>query len=235
MSKRKADTTNPSVPAEPNPGPASTPSEESLDDINIRMRTRLKCGQPVLVDYITLGEARQFPIYSTFAKPMKRDRPTLCPNAEPKVPEGLLPAIQERFRELQLIGKDESLHWVGRQATIDTLCTCSSPGSASVSSQDSQAPAPPVWLGGKSFFVDGKHVSLGYSEAKVAETFAVHQRAMGAEELKKLSGIGDPVKTLKSLLKKAGWMHFGRLPKKKGTGYFLHIRDGRENLPETSQ
>jgi hypothetical protein len=82
------------------------------------------------VDNIDLGNGRCFPLYRLDCKPSNAALPAICPRAMPKPPvelrpEGdLLAHIEARYRSLGLIGKDQSLHWVGRQNTIESTCTC---------------------------------------------------------------------------------------------------------------
>src|SRR5437899_5599507 len=72
-----------------------------------------------------------FPIYLYWCKPVGGNQPTLCVNADPPRNErdrqvllGYLPQIAERFRQMHLIKEGQTIHWVGRQSTLGTLCRC---------------------------------------------------------------------------------------------------------------
>jgi hypothetical protein len=99
------------------------------------------------VDYILLGENRTFPIYRNWCVPVPGSSPSLCPNADPPADEAdrkvllaLLPDIEKRFRSLRLIGKGQTIHWVGRQERLGTVCMCFRNGV-----KDTGSPAKPVW------------------------------------------------------------------------------------------
>jgi hypothetical protein len=82
------------------------------------------------IDDLRLANGKQFPIFRMDCKPSTLSVPSICPGAEPKLPVELRPdgdmlsEIEARFRELCLIGEEETIHWVGRQATPATHCTC---------------------------------------------------------------------------------------------------------------
>jgi hypothetical protein len=83
------------------------------------------------IDYIQLGQQRIFWIYRDWCKPVQGSEPSICPNADPPADKadhaGLLsfmPAIEKRCRELNLIGVGQTIHWVGEQARLGTVCTC---------------------------------------------------------------------------------------------------------------
>jgi hypothetical protein len=65
---------------------------------------------------------KSFPIANTDCKPIPGCEPLICPRAKPKPPPELLPEIERRFRELQLVGRGQTILWVGRQAEMETLC-----------------------------------------------------------------------------------------------------------------
>jgi len=84
-----------------------------------------------LLDEITLGEGRRFPIRRYWCKPAPGPTPSICPNADPPAEDAdrkallvYLPRIAKRFRELHLIGEQQTIHWVGRQASLGTVCRC---------------------------------------------------------------------------------------------------------------
>ncbi len=84
-----------------------------------------------LVDMIQLGEGRTFPIYRYWCQPVEGNEPSICPNADPPaapqdraVLRQYLLAIEQRFRDLHLVGDGQTIHWVGRQASLGTLCRC---------------------------------------------------------------------------------------------------------------
>src|SRR5207249_1164558 len=69
-------------------------------------------------------------------------KPSICPSAEPKPPVRLrrdgemMADLEKLFRELHLVGDGETIHWVGRQTTVETTCVCHlsslAPGPASL-------------------------------------------------------------------------------------------------------
>jgi hypothetical protein len=84
-----------------------------------------------LVDAIILGEGRRFPIYRYWCNPAPGPSPSICPNADPPSDQAdrealmaFLPQIEQRFRELNLVGENQTIHWVGRQARLGTRCKC---------------------------------------------------------------------------------------------------------------
>lgn len=97
------------------------------------------------VDSITLPGGRRFDVYRDDVKPSRMSLPAVCPNADPKPPEELRPPgvmlaeLDFRFRDLGLVGPDESIHWVGRLRRRDHWCTCDlTPASLA-------APRPHAW------------------------------------------------------------------------------------------
>jgi hypothetical protein len=84
-----------------------------------------------LVDEILLGEGRRFPICRYWCKPVAGEVPSICPSADPPTDEAdrnalleYLPMIAERFRQLGWVQKGQTVHWVGRQARLGTVCRC---------------------------------------------------------------------------------------------------------------
>lgn len=84
----------------------------------------------ILVDTILLPNGRYFDVYRDDIKGTRYSLPSVCPHAEPKLPLELRPEgdiladLECRFRDLGLIGPDESIHWVGRQDRRETRCGC---------------------------------------------------------------------------------------------------------------
>lgn len=62
------------------------------------------------------------PIANTDCMPIPGTKPLVCPRSAPKLPGELMPRVEERFRSLRLIGSDQTVLWVGRQARPETLC-----------------------------------------------------------------------------------------------------------------
>jgi hypothetical protein len=62
------------------------------------------------------------PILNTDCIPIACAKPLICPRSSPKLPVELLPQVETRFRGLRLVGPDQTILWVGRQARMDTLC-----------------------------------------------------------------------------------------------------------------
>src|SRR5262249_44592170 len=80
---------------------------------------------------IELGEGQHFPIYRDWCIAAPGTTPTICPNADPPADDAdrralsqYLPEISQQFRDLHLIGEDQTIHWVGRQARLATVCHC---------------------------------------------------------------------------------------------------------------
>jgi hypothetical protein len=78
----------------------------------------------VEIDGIWLGERKYFPIWNTWAKIVRGSQPSVCPVADPQLHVRDLPLVEQRFRELRWLQNDTTIHWVGRQATYETLCHC---------------------------------------------------------------------------------------------------------------
>jgi len=82
------------------------------------------------VDVIRLARGQQFALYRSDCKPSSAVLPSVCPKADPKLPVELQPdgdmlaEIDARYRSLHLIGDDQTIHWVGRELTPETSCTC---------------------------------------------------------------------------------------------------------------
>jgi hypothetical protein len=83
-----------------------------------------------LVECIILANGKRFPVYRRDCKPVPGAKPSICPSAEPKPPARLRPPgemmedLEQRFRDLRLVGDEETIHWVGRQATVESTCVC---------------------------------------------------------------------------------------------------------------
>src|SRR5262249_16813825 len=54
--------------------------------------------------------------------PIPGTKPLVCPRSAPKLPVELLPGVEQRFRSLHLVGPDQTILWVGRQARMETVC-----------------------------------------------------------------------------------------------------------------
>ena len=110
-----------------------------------------ECDVPhVVIDAITLGCGKQFPIRGRYGIGVKAASPSLCPKANPNLPQEFLTDVERRFKEMGLVGQDESLHWVGDQADISTLCMCfrpGGPGAIQPNCQPEQAKQPSVSVG----------------------------------------------------------------------------------------
>jgi hypothetical protein len=85
-----------------------------------------------VVDEILLGEGRTFPIYRYWCKTVPGKKPSVCPNAEPPANRAerrallaYLPGIEKMFRERGCLPEGQTIHWVGRQANLATICRCS--------------------------------------------------------------------------------------------------------------
>jgi nucleoside phosphorylase len=94
------------------------------------------------VDAVILGEGRRFPIYRYWCKAVAGGTPSICPNADPPADEKdraallhYLPAIEQRFRGLGLVRDGQTIHWVGRQSSLGTLCRCPPPSEPTIGHQ----------------------------------------------------------------------------------------------------
>jgi hypothetical protein len=82
------------------------------------------------IESIILAQGRHFPVYRLEGKPSSRALPSSCPKADPKPPVELRPdgelmaELEATYRSQHIIDGEQSLHWVGRQKTADTTCTC---------------------------------------------------------------------------------------------------------------
>lgn len=81
-----------------------------------------------VIDQIFIGPVapgcvpRATPIYPDDCKTIPGAKPLACPRAKPLPPASMLPAIDKRFREVGLIGPKETILWVGKQDSVDSLC-----------------------------------------------------------------------------------------------------------------
>ncbi len=103
----------------------------SWQELNAYQESATFQNSNFLVDEIILGEGLRFPIYRYWCVPVDGNKPSLCPNADPPRDEKdrqallqYLPDIATRFRQLHLIKEGQTIHWVGRQVTLSTLCRC---------------------------------------------------------------------------------------------------------------
>ncbi|HEX4612168.1 MAG TPA: hypothetical protein VH092_28500, partial [Urbifossiella sp.] len=102
-------------------------------------------GTNFMVDTISLPGGGRFDLYRDDVKPSRASLPSVCRRAEPKPPEELRPPgvlladFEFRFRDLGLIGRDETIHWVGRQQRREEWCSCELAPAALA------GPRPPVW------------------------------------------------------------------------------------------
>jgi nucleoside phosphorylase len=139
-----------------------------------------------LVDMIRLGEGRTFPIYRYWCRVVEGKEPSICPNADPPadprdraVLRHYLPAIERRFRDLHLVEDGQTIHWVGRQASLGSLCRCFVPSAqaevagavpASTTHEDSMTTEPiPYTLGQLIFDLEGSERAY-QDNLRVADT-----------------------------------------------------------------
>lgn len=82
-----------------------------------------------LVDVIILGptpaHGNEFHIMSYHVVPVVGSKPSVCPKAAPKLPVEYLGQVETRFRELGVVKEGQTIHWVGDQRKVETVCTCS--------------------------------------------------------------------------------------------------------------
>jgi hypothetical protein len=102
-----------------------TGTSADLDPIHRKMRE-----SNYRIDDIEYANRKRFAVYRLDCRPSNAALPTVCPKAMPKPPvelrsDGYLPAeIEARYRSLGLIGEGPGLHWVGRERSHETTCTC---------------------------------------------------------------------------------------------------------------
>jgi hypothetical protein len=83
------------------------------------------------VDYINLGPVnplnpmgRLFPICNTDYKVLIGKNATVCPRAMPPLGVKIVAGVAQGLRERGLIGKEQTVHYVGPQAEPDAICEC---------------------------------------------------------------------------------------------------------------
>jgi hypothetical protein len=97
--------------------------------LDVTLNAMMQTGNSI-VDGFRLANGGYFPVYSFDCRPTTAALPSICPKADPKLPvelraEGdMLADLEARYREMQLIGGDQSIHWVGRQHSPGSICTC---------------------------------------------------------------------------------------------------------------
>lgn len=117
-----------------------TRRREYLGDIQADLR-----GTNFLVDAVFLPGGGWFDVRRDDVKPSRASLPSVCPRAIPKPPEELRPPgvlladLEFRFRDLGLVGRDESIHWVGRQQHREEWCSCE------LAPAELAGPRPPEW------------------------------------------------------------------------------------------
>lgn len=93
-----------------------------------------------ILDFIILGNGRRFPIYRSSARVISNSVPSICPKARPSLPPEFLPKIADLYRSRGLVSNSQTIHWVGDQATIDSLCTCTDLAARAHSLPDTDLP-----------------------------------------------------------------------------------------------
>ena len=83
------------------------------------------------VDSIRLGEGREFPVYREWCNPAPGRTPSICPNADPPTDQADRRALWNICRKslnsfvaCGFIKDDQTIHWVGRQAKLGSVCKC---------------------------------------------------------------------------------------------------------------
>src|SRR5262249_14558152 len=87
------------------------------------------------LDHITLWNGRLFPIYRNSCRIIPGRVPSVCPKARPSLPPEFLPMVSDLYRQLKFLGEGQTVHWVGDQSTIESVCTCKVVGSLSTDRQ----------------------------------------------------------------------------------------------------
>jgi hypothetical protein len=103
----------------------------SLVEVDAYQKTPEFQNADFLIDAIILGNGRKFPIYRHSCKLAIGTVPTLCPKAdyptdkaERQALRGYLPDIAKAFRTRGIINENQTIHWVGRQASLASICRC---------------------------------------------------------------------------------------------------------------
>jgi hypothetical protein len=65
---------------------------------------------------------RTVPIENTSCLPIRGANPLICPRSKPRLPVEALAGVEKRFRSLRLVGRDQTVLWVGQQASPETVC-----------------------------------------------------------------------------------------------------------------
>ena len=193
----------------------------SMEELVAYQKSPVYQSANFLVDSYVLGEGRHFPIYRNWCKPVAGVCPTICPCADPPISEAdrralseFLPQIVKRFRGLHLIKKDETIHWVGRQASLGTLCRCDQTGTLIPKS---------VVLRGKDKgpIVRGSEKTiLTTRQYKIIEALLVAgENGLTKDQLDEKSGRSEARKDLAELRKSdADWAAVIHMPGKAGRG-----------------
>jgi hypothetical protein len=188
-----------------------------------------------LVDFIILANGRRFPIYRRDCKPVPGTKPSICPSAEPKPPVRLRPdgemmaVLARLFRNLHLVGDGETIHWVGRQATVETTGVCHLSNQLQGHAEEAKELAAPasdrrVVLRGFSDHptvcgVEKRPLTLPQYDV-VSALLEAGERGLGKDELERKSKHGDARKILKRLAESdPDWSAVIRFPGRAGGGY----------------
>jgi len=85
-------------------------------------------GNPHLDHLVPPGhdpiDGNKLPIRKRMVLIVPGKAPSVCPRAQPQIPETYLPTIVARWRSLNLLPDGDTVHWVGEQARLDEICDC---------------------------------------------------------------------------------------------------------------
>ncbi len=90
----------------------------------IRMPASLEIDHGFLLDQIHLGGGNLFPISTFDAKIINGDSPTVCPKTDWPVGDEWLPTILGVYKRVGMVRDGQTIHWVGGQQRLETVCTC---------------------------------------------------------------------------------------------------------------
>lgn len=127
----------------------------------------LRHDDNLVVDGIQLGWGNRLPIFKSDVKVMDGDLPTVCPKAHPQIPSELLTQIQQRWRSLGWCPIGKTIHWVGRQDTIERLCTCQNP-----SKRNNERGVSNLRIEGRNVYVDNQQVALDMTPERLDDALA---------------------------------------------------------------
>jgi hypothetical protein len=84
----------------------------------------LECHGRYVIDGIRVPFGEKFLICNTDFRVLTGTKASICPRAKPSVPVELVGALAASLRRRQLIPRNSTIHWIGRQETVESTCCC---------------------------------------------------------------------------------------------------------------